>query len=81
MTKKWFQKAVKAKPPNSLGGWRKDLSPAYRRKLALMSRPKSWPLAKRRLSAGRALIALANVTRDRATKEAARIDAKYFFRR
>ena len=81
MTAKWFQKAVNARPPNSLGGWKKTQSPATRRAHALASRPKTWTLAHRRLSAGRALLALANVTRDAETKRKARADAKYFFGR
>jgi len=79
MAKKWFSKAVRAKPPYSLGGWKKSLPAAARRRKALASRPKNWSLKKRRLSAGRALLALANVTRDRKTKELAMLDAKYFF--
>lgn len=76
---KWFKKAVMKKPPYSLGGWKKNQSPSVRRAKALASRPKSWSLKKRRLSAGRALIALANVTRDSRTEMAARADARYFF--
>lgn len=78
---KWFQKAVGKKPPYTLGGWAKSKPPAARRRAALSSRPSNWSLGKRRLSAGRALIALANVTRDRATEKKARLDAKYFFRK
>ena len=33
------------------------------------------------LAAGRAVQALANITRDRATKRAAQADARYFFNR
>lgn len=79
--KKWFQKAVNSKPPYSLGGWKKTQAPTTRRREALSSRPKSWSLSRRRLSAGRALIALANVTKDQPTKTKARADAKYFFRK
>jgi len=55
MCSKWFQKAVRAKPPYSLGGWKESKLPRARRKAALGSRPKNWSLPKRRLSAGRAL--------------------------
>ena len=51
-----------------------------RRAKALASRPKNWTLKKRKLSAGRALIALANVTKDKKTKQLAKKDAKYFFK-
>lgn len=78
---KWFQKAVGARKPNTLGGWKKNQSPDTRRKNAIASRPKNWSLQKRRTSAGRALIALANVTKDKATEQKARADAKYFFRK
>ena len=80
MAKKWFKKAVRKKPPYDLGGWSKTQSAATRRRLALASRPKNWSLNNRRLSAGRALQALANVTKDPATKRAAESDARYFFR-
>jgi len=79
-TKKWFQKAVNARPPNSLGGWKKTQSPEVRRRLALASRPKNWTLKRRRISAARALQALANVTKDAATAQKARVDARYFYR-
>lgn len=78
-TKKWFKKAVRKKPPYSLGGWKKTQSASTRRKKALSSRPKGWSLRNRYLSAGRALIALSNVTKDKPTKRIARVDAKYFF--
>ena len=81
MCAKWFQKAVQAKPPYDLGGWSKTKSTLTRRRLALASRPISLTLTNRRLSAGRALIALANVSRDSATRAKARADAKYFFRK
>jgi len=78
--KKWFSKAVMAKPPYTLGGWNKSQSSSVRRSKTLSSRPKNWTLAHRRLSAGRALQALANVTRDKATREIAARDARYFFK-
>lgn len=79
MNKKWFKKAVMDKPPYDLGGWSKLQTSAIRRRKALSSRPKNWTLKKRRLSAGRALISLSNVTKDIPTKVLARKDAKYFF--
>lgn len=80
MAKKWFQKAVKSGPTKSLGGWKKSQSAATRRRHALESRPSNWSLHKRRLSAARALQALANVTKDRQTKIKAQRDANYFYR-
>jgi len=78
--KQWFKKAVEDSPPNNLGGWKKSLPKAIRRKKALGSRPKNWTLHNRRLSAARALQALANVTKDKQTARAAGEDARYFFR-
>jgi len=80
MVKKWFTKAVRDKPPYTLG-WKKTQSTNTRRRNALASRPKNWSLDKKRLSAGRALIALANVTKDKKTEELAKRDATYFFRK
>lgn len=74
-------KAVNAKPPYNLGGWQKTKSASSRRRCALGSRPSSWSLGHKRLSAGRALVALSNVTKDKPTKEKARVDAAYFFRK
>ena len=79
MAKKWFQKAVKAKPPDTLGGWHKTLPASTRRRRALSSRPRNWSTERKYRSAGRALNALANVTRDKHTKQIARADARYFF--
>jgi len=79
--KKWFKKAVMKKPPYSLGGWKKTQPTNLRRQKALSSRPKNWTLKHRYLSAGRALQALANVTKDRPTKEIAMRDARYFFKK
>ena len=79
--KNWFKKAVFAKKPNTLGGWSKDKGTETRRRLALGSRPKNWTLKHRRLSTARALQALANVTKDRGTKQKAISDAKYFYNR
>lgn len=77
--KKWLTKAVREKPPCTLG-WRKTQSTGVRRRNALESRPKNWTLHKRRLSTARALTALANVTTDKRTKELARRDAEYFYK-
>jgi len=79
--RKWFQEAVRKKPPYSLKGWSKSKSAEARRRLALASRPKNWTLKRRYRSAGQALLALANVTKDKATKLKARQDAEYFFRK
>lgn len=78
MAKKWFKKAVKKRPPNTLGGWKKNLPAKVRRDKAYKSRPKSWSAERKLLSAARALIALANVTQDIETKKAARADATFF---
>ena len=78
--KNWYKKAVNEKPPYTLGGWSKNQSSITRRRNALNSRPKNWSLNKRRLSAGRALQALANVTKDGQTKKVAQRDAHYFFK-
>ena len=79
MTKKWFGKAIRKKPPYTLRGWKKDKDAAARRRCALASRPKGWTPRRRNRSAGQALIALANVTKDRKTREVARKDAQFFF--
>lgn len=79
MKKRWFGKAIMDKPPYTLG-WKKTQSTSTRRSAALSSRPKSWSLDRRRLSAARALTALANVTKDKRTKELARRDAGYFYK-
>ena len=79
MPKKWFKKAVMKKPPFSLGGWQKTQPPNTRRRLALASRPKNWNIKRKYLSAARAIQALANVTKDKRTKQLAKIEAKYFF--
>ena len=77
--KRWFKKAVKAKPPYTLGGWSKHQSPTVRRRYVLESRPQNWTLKNRHRSAGQALQALANVTTDPRTKKLAALDARYFF--
>lgn len=80
-SKKWFQKAVAKGVTTNLNGWSKSQSASVRRRRALASRPKNWNLDTRYLSAGRALQALANVTKDRLTKIRAKADADYFFRK
>ena len=77
--RKWFQEAVRKGATRNLDGWSKKMSASRRRRLALQSRPDHWPRRKQYLSAGRALQALANVTKDRETKRKAKADAKYFF--
>lgn len=79
MVTKWFKKAILTRPPNSLGGWTKTEPSSIRRSRAIRSRPKNWSLTRKRRSAGRALIALSNVNKDKETKRIARADAKYFF--
>lgn len=78
--KKWFQPAVEKGRTKNLNGWSKSQSASTRRRRALSSRPSNWSLQKRRLSAARALQALANVSRDTATARKAKSDADYFFR-
>lgn len=65
---KWF------KPSTSIN-WHKDDLPRTRRIRALQSKKGDL------LATAKALNALANVTRDKATKKAARADANYFFER
>ncbi len=80
-TKDWFNKAVNERPPYNLGGWSKSQSAIVRRRRALSSRPKSWSLREKYLSAGRALQSLANVTKDKSTHLKAKSEANYFFGR
>ena len=79
--RKWYKKAVYARAPYNLGGWSKSLPANIRRRRALGSRPKNWTIKHRYLSAGRALQALANITKDKRTKELAATDARYFFKK
>lgn len=80
MVKKWFQKAME-KSPFTLSGWKKTQKSSVRRKIALSSRPKSWPMKKRCLSISRALQSLANVTKDKVTKVRAKQDSDYFLKK
>ena len=63
---RWFEAGKKL-------GWQKTDSQSKRRTAALSSRRGNY------LATARALLALANVTRDVQTAKAARSDAKYFF--
>ena len=77
----WFKEAVEKKKPNKLNGWTKTGSTTTRRRRALSSRPKNWKLKTRYRSVARALQSLANVTKDKRTKEVAKRDANYFFKK
>lgn len=77
--KKWFQQAMR-RSPFSLSGWKKTQKPSMRRKIALSSRPKKWPLWKKCLSVSRALQSLANITKDKSTKKIAKQDSGYFMK-
>lgn len=77
---KWFQKAM-GKSPFTLSGWKKSQKPAVRRKIALSSRPKKWPMRKKYISVSRALQSLANVTKDKITKIRAKQDSEYFLKK
>lgn len=74
----WFKKAVMEKPPYKLN-WHKDVPQFARLAMAIQSRPKNWSPQKKILSSARALNALANVTKDSATRIKARGDAKLLF--
>lgn len=65
----WFQLIPKAKPT----GWKKTDPPSVRRRKMLKAKHGN------ALRAARALQALANITLDRATRERARADARYFY--
>lgn len=65
--RQWFEVG------KSLGGWVKNATARARRMRALRSRHGNF------LRAGRALQALANVTKDKATKVKAKADANYMF--
>jgi len=72
--KKWFK-------PKEHTGWRKTQSPATRRRKLLAAADKRKSLHNRYLEAGRKAQALANVTKDSATRRTATADANYFFRK
>jgi len=63
-----------SKPSRRHSGWRKNQRAEIRRRLALKAHKND------KLSAGRSLQALSNVTRDSRTKELAAQDARFFFR-
>jgi hypothetical protein len=67
MKEKWFEAGKKT-------GWSKLDSAEKRRRTVLKSRHGD------ELKAGRACLALSNVTRDKVTHDKARADADYFFR-
>ena len=73
----WFQESIH----RTLGGWNKTEAPEKRRDLAIKSRPKNWKKHTKTLSAARALLALSNVSEDKETKEEAKKDAEYFFKK
>lgn len=79
--KKWFKDAVNKKAPFTLSGWSKDMTEKERRSLALKSRDQKESKYHQNLSAARALQALSNVTKDAATKKAAKKDSKFFFKK
>ena len=66
---KWY------KPEVQDTGWKKHMAPAERREMALAAHGGD------QLSAAKSLMALSNVTTDRATQKAARADALYFYHR
>lgn len=66
--KLWFQ-------PGKKLGWSKEQGQTTRRRIALKNREGNL------LKTARALMALANVTRDKETARKARADALYFFAR
>lgn len=65
--------------PKKHTGWKKDQKAETRRRKLLDSTPKNWSLDRRRLLAARRAQALANVTKDSATRKKAQEDANYFF--
>ena len=71
---KWFK-------PKEHTGWHKSQSASTRRRLLLRAADKRKALRKRYLEAGRKALALANVTKDKATKKKAHSDAQYFFKK
>lgn len=68
MVIKWF------KPSKKHSGWRKDMPMGKRRRLVLKAHKNDY------LSAGRSMMALANVSQDKETARKSRQDADYFFR-
>jgi len=70
---KWFN-------PKKHTGWKKHQSATTRRRHLLDSTDKRKSLHDRRLEAARRALALANVTKDPATKKKAMADANHFFK-
>ena len=69
MTKnKWYN-------PGKSSGWKKSYPAAKRRKIELKSKGGDY------LKAARAKMSLSNVTTDKETKEKARADALYFYKK
>lgn len=73
MVKKFFK-------PKEHTGWHKGQSANTRRSLLLKAADNRKTLKGRRLEAGRKALALANITKDKLTRIAAKSDALYFFR-
>ena len=71
--KKWFD-------PQKERGWSKTQKASTRRTNLLDSTDKRKTLHNRHVEAGKAIQALANVTKDSETKRKANLDAKYHFR-
>ncbi len=67
------KKKVKWYKPKVHSGWHKSQSPVYRRRL-VKAKHKTY------LSSARSMQALANVSKDSATKRMASADAKYFYK-
>ena len=67
-SEKWFN-------PKVHSGWEKNMPLTERRRKTLKAHKGSL------LSSARAMQALANVTRDPATRKAAQVDANYFFKK
>jgi len=72
--KKWFY-------PQTHTGWKKTQSSSIRRRKLLHATDKRKTMHNRYVEAGRMIQALANVTRDKATKRKAKQDANYFFKK
>jgi len=62
-------------------GWSKNLKASIRRHRLLASTDKRKTMHDRYVEAGRRILALSNVTRDKETSRKAKADAEYFFRK
>lgn len=67
-TNKWYHPKVHT-------GWDKNMTILGRRRKVIMAHKGNY------LSAGRAMLALSNVTKDSATARKSRADANYFFKK